>query len=170
MIFKEAWVNDEDRDMVGNFVDAMLWVEICKYKSLIVKGRQQEHESDPSKFPYDEVMTHGHALVHLMTYAWEKCDLLGLEDEKKILDDIGKEMGFENDRLKNMAQFEEALLEEIQEETYNEELEDEVLNTRDDDIGSVDYSSLQDVHDDIQFDEGPIVLSYLPQSDIHDDY
>ena len=102
MVFKEAWVDDEDRDLVGNSIDAMLWVEICKHKSLIVKGRQQEHESNPSKFPHDEVMAHEVALLHLMTYTWNKCDLLGLEGQKKILDDISKEMDFESDQPENV--------------------------------------------------------------------
>ena len=72
---------------------------------------------------------------------------------------------------KNVAQSEEALLEEIQEETHNEELEDEAPSTPDDDTGSVDYPSLQDAHNDIQVDDHD-VLSYLLHNDNakHDDH
>ena len=69
---------------------------MCKHKILIVKGRQQEHETNPSKFPQDEVKSHEYALLNWMTYAWETCDLLGLDDQKKVLDDIGEEDGFES--------------------------------------------------------------------------
>lgn len=30
MIFRDARVNDEDRVLVRNYVDSLLWVEICK--------------------------------------------------------------------------------------------------------------------------------------------
>ena len=102
-----------------------------------------------------------------MAYAWEKCDLLGLDDQKEILDGICKELGFDNDQQGNVTQNEEALPKEIREENYSEYFEDEAPN---DDSKSVHYPLVQDVLDDIKFDEGPIDLSYLPQNDIHDDY
>lgn len=33
VIFKEACLNKEDRDLVRNSIGAMLWVEICKIKA-----------------------------------------------------------------------------------------------------------------------------------------
>ena len=56
--FKIALVKYETKDLVGNSIDALLWVESCKHTILIVKGRQQEHESNPSKFPQEEVKSH----------------------------------------------------------------------------------------------------------------
>jgi len=65
-----------------------------------VKGRQKEHERNPLKFLHDKVKAHEDELLYWMTYAWEKCDLLGLEDQKKILDGMVEEMDFENSRPK----------------------------------------------------------------------
>ena len=35
--FKEASIKDEDKDLIGNPIDAFLWVELCNHKILIVK-------------------------------------------------------------------------------------------------------------------------------------
>ena len=86
----------EDKDLIGNLVDAFLWVELCNHKGLIVEGRQQDHKYDPSRFPQAEIKTCEDALLYWITYAWEKCDLLGLDDQKQILNTIIKEFGFEN--------------------------------------------------------------------------
>lgn len=153
VIFKEAWVDDENKALVGNYVDALLWVEICTHKSLILKGRQQEYEINPSKFSYDEVRVHEEALLYLMANAWEKCNLLGLEEQKKILDDIGEEMGFESDKLEDEVQSEEAPLQEIQEEIHDEA----VKGTLGDDIEIVECPFLQNQHEDENHD----LLSYL---------
>lgn len=172
MIFKQAWVNDEDKYLVGNSIDLTLWVKIYKYKSLIVKERQQEHESNPSKFHDDEVLSHEDVVLHMMTYAWKKSDLLGLEDQKNILNDINKEMYFKSYQLVDVAQIKEFLSEGMKEESSKEELEDEVHDIPKDDIESVDYYSLQEVHDDMQVEEGYDALSYLLHNDIaiHDHY
>lgn len=115
MTFKEAWLGDEDKDLVGNPINALLWVEMYKHKSLIVKGRQREHEANPSKLPQDKVKAHEDELLYWMAYAWEKCDLLGLDDQKEILNAIGEEFGFEDSQSDNEDPNEEALLQETQE-------------------------------------------------------
>lgn len=163
MVFKEAWVSDEDKDLIGNTVDALLWVEICKHKSLIVKGKQ-EHEIDHVKFPYDGVRVHEEALLYLMAYAWEKCDLLSLEDQKKILDDIGEEMGFENNQSNDEGPNEEVFLEEAQKEIHDKAFE----GTSYDDIESVECPLLQNENNDRDHD----LLSDLIHDDpiIHDDH
>ena len=97
VVFKESWVKDEDKDLIGNPVDAFLWVELCNHKSSIVKGKQQEHYSNPSRFPHIEVKAHEDALLYWITYAWKKCDLLGLDDQKEILNTIIEEVGFKLD-------------------------------------------------------------------------
>lgn len=110
MTFKETWLSDEDRGLIGSHVDALLWVEMCDNKSLIVRGRQQEHEANPSKFPQDEVRAHEDALLHWMTYAWKKCDLLGLDEQKEILNTISEEIGFESSQSNDEDPKEETLL------------------------------------------------------------
>lgn len=67
----------------------------------------------PMRFPHDEVKAHEDALLYLMTYAYEKFDLLGLEDKKEIVDDIRKEMGFKSDQPENVSQTKESLLERM---------------------------------------------------------
>lgn len=94
-----------------------------------------------------------------MTDAWEKCDLLGLDDEKEILDNISEEVGLEKDQIKEEKQNKEDCLEETREEDYIEEFEDKASN---DDADIVHHPLLWDIPDDIQFDEGPIVFPYLP--------
>ena len=64
MTFQQAWIGDEDKDLIGGLADALLWVEMCKHKSLILNGRQQEHESNPSKLPKDEFKVHEYALLY----------------------------------------------------------------------------------------------------------
>lgn len=86
-------------------------VEMCKYKILIVRGRQQEHEDDPAKFPQDEVTDHEDGLLYQMTYAWEKCDLLGLNDQKDILNTITEKIGLENNQSDDEDQNEEDFME-----------------------------------------------------------
>ena len=110
MIFQEAWLSDEDKDLIGSHVDAFLWVEMCKHKSLIVTRRQQEHEANPSKLTQDEVKAHEDALLHWMTYAWEKCDLLGLDDQKGIMNTVSEEIGFESSESNDEDPNQEALL------------------------------------------------------------
>ena len=107
-----------------------------------------------------------------MTYTSEKCDLLGLADQKEILDEIGKDVGFESNQSRNENQSEEPILEEMKEENQSEEIEDEAPITPNNDAEKVVYSSIQDVPDDIQVDNGYDMLLYLLHNDIaiHDDY
>lgn len=151
--FKEVWVKYEDKDLVGDFVEVLIWVKICKHKSLILNGRQKEHEFNPSKFPYDEVKIHEEDLLYLMAYAWEKCDHHGLEDQKKILDNIGEEIGFESDQLEDDSQKEEVPIQDMQKEIHDEAFE----GTSDGDIENVECPFLQSEHEDENYD----VLSYL---------
>ena len=113
-------------------------LKCARIKSLIVRGRQQEYETNPLKFPQDEVKAHEDALLHWMTYAWEKCDLLGLDDQKEILNTISEEIGFEDIQSDNEDPNEEVLLPEPQEEIHDEAFE----GTPYDDIESTEYISL----------------------------
>lgn len=70
---------------------------------------RQEHETDPSKFPHSEVEAHEQAFLQLMDLSWAKCDLLGLEDQKKIFIEISDENGFSE---------EQALEEDVQDEYH----------------------------------------------------
>ena len=133
---------------------------MCKHKSLIVKGRQQEHEANSSKFPQVEVKAHEDALLYWMTYSWEKCDLLGLDDQKKVLDDIREEVGFESDQSDDKGQNEGAFLEEIHDEAFE--------STSYDDIESVQYSLLQNEQRDRHHDLLSDLINDNPV--IHDDY
>lgn len=149
--------------MVGNFINALLWLKICKYKILIVKGRQQEHEANPSKFPQDGVKSHEDALLYLMTYSWEKCELLGLDDQKKVLDDISEEVGFESGQSNNEGQNEGSFLEEIQKEIHDEAFE----GTSYDDIESIEYSSIQNEQHNRDHD---LLSNLIDDNPIIDDY
>lgn len=51
-----------------------------------------------------------------MKYVLEKCGLLGLNDQKEILDTIGEEIGFKNSQSDDKDPNEEALLQETLEE------------------------------------------------------
>ena len=61
---------------------------------MIVKGRQQEYESDPSRFFHDEFKAQEDSFLQWMNYSWKKYELLGLVDQNEILDEIGKRSGF----------------------------------------------------------------------------
>ena len=63
MIFKEGWICDEDKDLIGSPIDALLWVEICKDKKLILKRVMHVHEENPSKVLLDEFKAHEEALL-----------------------------------------------------------------------------------------------------------
>lgn len=125
--FKEAWAKDEDKDLIGNPIDAMLWVELRKYTSLIIKLKQQKHEVDLSRCPRDEVETHEDAMLYWTTYAWKKCHLLGLDDQKEVLDAISEELGFESGQSDDEDPNEEPLLQETQKEFHDEAFEGRAL-------------------------------------------
>ena len=68
---------------------------------------------DPSKFPRSEIEAHKQDLLQLMDLAWNKCDLLGLEYQKKILAQISDECGFSE---------EQALKQDVQDEGHPQEI------------------------------------------------
>jgi len=120
MTFKEAWLNDEDKDLVGSPVDAYIWVEICQRKKLILKGRRQEHEIDPAKFPRNEVEAHEQVLLQLIGLSLAKCDLLGLQDQIKILIKISDECGFIEEQALEGDVEDEGHPQEIHKEAFQE--------------------------------------------------
>lgn len=158
MTFKKTWLSDEDKGLIGRHIDALLWVELCKHKSLIARGRQQEHEANPSKFPQHEIKSHEYALLHWMTYAWEKCDLLGLDDQNEILNTIREQIGFERSQSNDEDPNGEPLLQETQEGVHDESLE----GTPYDDIERIKNASLQ--HE--QYDKDHDLLSNLINDNI----
>ena len=97
MIFKEDWIRDEDKDLIGSPIDAFLWVEICKENKLNLKEKLQEHEMNTSNVSLVELKAHEEALLYLIDFAWHKCDILRLKDQKKILSKICEEIGFEEE-------------------------------------------------------------------------
>lgn len=92
-------------------------MELCNHKSSIVKERRQEHYSNPSRFPQIEVKAHEDTFLYWITSAWKKCDLLGLADQKEILNTIIEEVRF---RSNDEGPTKEPFLQETQEECHHE--------------------------------------------------